>query len=206
MYSGSLAISERMVDDLGRAFKRNLNCIYRRAESFELFTNIESYLILLSKRIAASWVQSVRLSHFLFLPLTKSILQTQREPHDDLKPKGPWSLCDHLSPLPCQASGTIGYVIVDPDKNLWLNDFFVDVMSTFDGLVIGWPWRDLLFELYTDCVKSLSNFFTLLGLYKSCLDSRSNPTGSAELQAATSVRWLASPRWPSRLKTVWYCN
>jgi len=52
--TGSLAISERMVDDLGRAFKRNLNCLYSRAESFELFSNIESYLILLTKRIAAS--------------------------------------------------------------------------------------------------------------------------------------------------------
>ena len=138
MYSGSLAISERMVDDLGRAFKRNLNCLYSRAESFELFSNIESYLILLTKRIAASWVQSVRPLHFLFLPLTKSILQTQREPHDDLKPKGPWSLCDHLSPLPCQASGTIGYVIVDPDKNLWLNDF----LSMFQFWWIGY-WLTL---------------------------------------------------------------
>jgi len=52
--TGSLAISERMVDDLGRAFKRNLNCVFRRAESFELFSTIESYLILLTKRIAAS--------------------------------------------------------------------------------------------------------------------------------------------------------
>jgi len=52
--TGSLAISKRMVDDLGRAFKRNLNCIYSRAESFELFTTIDSYLILLAKRIATS--------------------------------------------------------------------------------------------------------------------------------------------------------
>jgi len=52
--TGSLAISERMVDDLGRAFKRNLNCIYRRPESFELFETINSYLILLSKRISSS--------------------------------------------------------------------------------------------------------------------------------------------------------
>ena len=57
--TGSLAISDRMVDDLGRAFRRNLNCILHRAESFELFTTIDSYFILLAKRIASSWYVSV---------------------------------------------------------------------------------------------------------------------------------------------------
>jgi len=41
---GSLAISERMVDDLGRALRRNLNCILNRPESFELANVISSYL------------------------------------------------------------------------------------------------------------------------------------------------------------------
>jgi len=52
--TGSLAISERMVDDLGRALRRNLNCLLHRTESFELATTISSYIILLAKRIAAS--------------------------------------------------------------------------------------------------------------------------------------------------------
>jgi len=52
--TGSQLISDRMVDDLGRALRRNLNCILHRAESFELFTYIDSYLALLAKRIASS--------------------------------------------------------------------------------------------------------------------------------------------------------
>jgi len=52
--TGSLRTSKRMVDDLGRALRRNLNCILHRAEGFELFTIIDSYLILLAKRIASS--------------------------------------------------------------------------------------------------------------------------------------------------------
>jgi len=52
--TGSLALSERRVDDLGRALRRNLNCILQRAESFELANYIDSYIILLAKRIAAS--------------------------------------------------------------------------------------------------------------------------------------------------------
>ena len=53
--TGSRTISDRIVDDLGRVFRRNLNCILHRAESFELFSTIDSYLILLGKRIASSW-------------------------------------------------------------------------------------------------------------------------------------------------------
>merc|ERR1719228_2693708 len=56
--TGSLRTSKRMVDDLGRALRRNLNCILHRAESFELFTTIDcnsnSYLILLAKKVASS--------------------------------------------------------------------------------------------------------------------------------------------------------
>merc|ERR1719167_1182700 len=36
--TGSLAISEQMVNDLGRALRRNLNCLLHRTESFELAT------------------------------------------------------------------------------------------------------------------------------------------------------------------------
>ena len=56
---GSLRISDWMVDDLGKAFRGNLNCILHRAESFALFTTIDCYLVLLAKKVASSWCQSV---------------------------------------------------------------------------------------------------------------------------------------------------
>jgi len=52
--TGSLRTSKRMVDDLSRALRRNLNCILHKAESFELVTTIDSYLILLAIRIVSS--------------------------------------------------------------------------------------------------------------------------------------------------------
>jgi len=52
--TGSLRVLAQIMDNLSRAFRRNLNCILHRAESFELFTTIDCYLILLAKKVASS--------------------------------------------------------------------------------------------------------------------------------------------------------
>ena len=81
--------------------------------------------------ISSSWPRGLPLvdisllTHTFLLPtLTELIFQTQREPPDNLKSKGPQSM---WSSQPSTLSGLrynrITSFVVDPDKNLSLNDF-----------------------------------------------------------------------------------